>query len=75
MHRIIRTARQCIHSLREKCPNMEFFLVRIFLYSDQEKLRIWTLFTQRFTETQPAGFLDPPLVIERTDLRVRICVA
>ena len=42
-------------SLREKCPNTEFFLVRIFLYSvqiqentDQKKLRIhiWTLFTQ-----------------------------
>ena len=33
-----------------KCPNTEFFLVRIFLYSvriqenkDQKKLRIWTL--------------------------------
>ena len=24
-------------SLREKCPNPEFFLVRIFLYSDQKK--------------------------------------
>ena len=40
-------------SLSEKCPNKEFFLVRIFLYSlqilknrDQEKLRIWTFFTQ-----------------------------
>ena len=39
--------------LREKYPNREFFLVRIFLYSDwiqekmdQKKLRIWTLFTQ-----------------------------
>ena len=30
----------------EKCPNTEFFLVRIFLYSDRKKLRIWTLFTQ-----------------------------
>ena len=29
-----------------KCPNMQFFLVRIFLYSDRKKLRIWTLFTQ-----------------------------
>ena len=28
--------------LREKCPNMELFLVSIFLYS----VRIWTLFTQ-----------------------------
>ena len=40
-------------TLRKKCPNMEFFLIRIFLYSvriqknaDQKKLRIWTLFTQ-----------------------------
>ena len=50
-------------TLREKCPNTEFILVRIFphldwirrdtLYSvwmwentDQEQLRIWTLFTQ-----------------------------
>ena len=39
--------------LREKCPNMESFLVRIFLYSDliqenmdQKKLRIGSLFTQ-----------------------------
>ena len=43
-------------SLREKCPNTECFLVRIFLYSvriqentDQKKFRIWTLFTQCFT--------------------------
>ena len=52
--------------LREKCPNMEFFLVCIFLYSDwirrslylvriqentdQKKLRIWTLFKQWFLE-------------------------
>ena len=33
-------------ALREKCRNTEFFMVRIFLYSDQEKLRIWILFTQ-----------------------------
>ena len=37
-------------TLRENCPNTEFFLVRILLYSvqirgntDQKKLRIWTL--------------------------------
>ena len=37
-------------TLREKCPNTEFFEVRIFLYSgriqentDQRKFRIWTL--------------------------------
>ena len=42
-----------INSLREKCPNTEFLLVSIFLYSvriqentDQKKLRIWTHFTQ-----------------------------
>ena len=35
-------------SLREKCLNTEFYLVRIFLYSDQKKLRIWTHFTQCF---------------------------
>ena len=40
-------------ALREKFPNMELFLVRIFLYSDwiqentaQKKIRIRTLFTQ-----------------------------
>ena len=46
-----------LHALREECPNMEFFLVRIFLFSDrkslysiriqenadQKKLRIWTV--------------------------------
>ena len=35
-----------LKSLCEKCPNTEFFLVRIFPYSAQKKLRIWTLFTQ-----------------------------
>ena len=42
-----------IVSLREKCPNTEFFLVCIFPYSvwireekDQKRLRIWTLFRQ-----------------------------
>ena len=41
------------NTLREKCPNTELFLVRIFLYSvriqentDQKQLRIWTHFTQ-----------------------------
>ena len=40
------------HTLHERCQNTEFFLVRIFMYSDwirentdQRKLRIWTLFT------------------------------
>ena len=51
-----------IFTLHEKCPNMEFFLVRIFPHVDwicedkeylrmlentyQKKLRIWTLVTQ-----------------------------
>ena len=42
-----------LQSLRENCQNTEFFLVRVFLYSDwmkgnkdQKKLRIWTLFKQ-----------------------------
>ena len=40
-----------LKALREKCPNTEFFLVRIFPHSvrenmDQKELRIWTLFTQ-----------------------------
>ena len=32
--------------MEKKCPNMEYFLVRIFLYSDHKILRIWTLFLQ-----------------------------
>ena len=35
-----------IASLREKCPNTEFFLVRMRENTGQKKLRIWTLFTQ-----------------------------
>ena len=35
-----------LEALHEKCPNTEFFLVRIFPYSDQEKPSIGTLFTQ-----------------------------
>ena len=45
--------KQTNQTLREKCPNTEFFLVRIFPYSvqmrentDQKKLRIWTPFAQ-----------------------------
>ena len=40
-------------TLREKCPNAEFFLILFLLYSDwiqentdQKKLRIWILFAQ-----------------------------
>ena len=55
-----RSLRSIALALREKCPNREFFLVRIFLYSvlmqenaDQKKLPIWTLFTQcSYTEVQ-----------------------
>ena len=33
-------------TLREKCPNTEFFLVRRQSNTDQNTLRIWTFFTQ-----------------------------
>ena len=51
----VQTWRVCVNKLtmHEKCPNTEFFLVCIFLYSDwiqentdQRKLRLWILFTQ-----------------------------
>ena len=32
--------------LREKCPNTEFFLVRMRENMDQKKLRVWKLFRQ-----------------------------
>ena len=35
--------------LRRKCPNTEFFLVHISLYSDKKKLSIWTLHAMRKT--------------------------
>ena len=45
-------------SLREKYPDTELFLVRIFLYSDwiqkiadQQKIRIWTFFTHWINKT------------------------
>ena len=47
-------ARNGLITLREKCLNTEFFLVRKSPFSvriqenmDQKKLRIWTLFSQR----------------------------
>ena len=42
-------------SLCEKRPDVEFFLVRIFLYSDwiQKKKRILTLFTQCVVSVSP----------------------
>ena len=33
-------------TLREKCPNTDFFLVLLQKNTEQKKLRIWTLFTQ-----------------------------
>ena len=52
-YRLNLTAQKMKFSMKEKCPNTEFFLVRFFLYSvriqektDQNKLRIWTTFTQ-----------------------------
>ena len=41
LYKTLMTKSHCV-----KCPNTEFFLVRIFLCSDQKKLRIWTFFTQ-----------------------------
>ena len=38
----------CSLSLREKCPNKEFFLGRIRENTDERKLRIWTIFTKCF---------------------------
>ena len=58
-------------SLREKCPNTELFLVRLFLYSDwiqenkdQKKLRIWTLFMQYvlLDESHKPKQKDPAIV-------------
>ena len=66
--------------LREKCANTEFFLVRIFLYSDwiqkykdQKKLRIWTLFTQcsskgLLPETTKNYKYDQPLSYQQRSL-------
>ena len=39
-------------SLSEKCSNTDFFLIHIFPYSDQKKLRIWTIFTQCYSQSQ-----------------------
>ena len=41
-------------ALRERCPNTEFSLVCIFLYSNQKKLCIWTLFMQYWCESELA---------------------
>ena len=53
LNSILSSIQRLPFSLREKRPNTEFFLVRIFLYfdriqenTDQKKLSIWALFTQ-----------------------------
>ena len=50
---IIRTP---IFTLREKCPNMEFFLVRIFLYSDWIRTRKNSVFAH-FSRSVTYSFL------------------
>ena len=52
-------------SLRERCPNTEFSLVFIFLYSvwiqqnmDQEKLRIWTVLQSLMMKTNIVKFSE-----------------
>ena len=70
-------------SLREKSPNTDFFLVRIFLYSvriqentDQKKLHIWTLFTQCLVKCCSYILILIVELILRTLLKekLRICV-
>ena len=65
-------------SLREKCPNTEFFLVRIFLYldwmqenTDQKKLHIWRLFTQWFSFKIQVFQVGGPYHIETSQLICR----
>ena len=41
-----------------KVSQYGYFLIRIFLYLDQKKLRIWTLFTQWWTETESLYFMN-----------------
>ena len=43
-HKLV--SRLSSNALCEKCRNMEYFLVRIFLHSNRKNLRIWKLFTQ-----------------------------
>ena len=66
-------------SLREKYPNTEFFLVRIFPHSDwtryQKELCIWTHFTQLVIsqrvgqiQSQNSNFLNIPSIFLKTAL-------
>ena len=67
----VQTWRVCVNKLtmHEKCPNTEFFLVCIFLYSDwiqentdQRKLRLWIFFTQcKFKALCSKYFMKVPL--------------
>ena len=51
-------------SLREKCPNTEFFLVRVFLYSDWIEEKFWNVSLETligvsiFTQKIPSDFED-----------------
>ena len=49
-------------SLREKCPNMELFLVGIEENTDRKYLRIWTLLTQCLTLTIIGVLYEFPMV-------------
>ena len=58
--------------LSEKCQNVVFFLVYKSLYSvqireytDQKKLRIWTLFTQCTPLLKPSTFLFQTLIVPK----------
>ena len=57
--------------LREKCPNTEFFLVRIQENTDQKKLRIWTLFTQ--WHIQKHGYMYIFLFHEQISFNLSFC--
>ena len=73
-------------TLREKCPNTGFFLVRIFLYSnwiqentDQKNLRSWTLFVQcnlakQNTLPSPLSFGLPYQVPKNMEVRATLLV-
>ena len=64
-------------SIREMCPNTEFFLVRIFLYSvriqentDQKKRRIWKFLCSECHKLQTVKKI---IVVKNKILRSRHC--
>ena len=60
-------------TLREKCPNTEFFLVRMRENTDHKKLRIWTLFMQcKHRFLQYDGILYNIFGVNLTFLKIRI---